>query len=186
MSTRNRLNEKEMCRLTGGLFTVLRNTVDYLDVPLTNKQMAEVWHTGLPTEIKEAYSLLDTAGYSQSIHSRVVVCHVPELKMLVRLMDRDQEQIFLIAPNDGPFKVKSFRTHQGLTRKVPLTDFETVLPRETYDDFLTWASAAAKCEERQIEARDTIDAIIKMLSTAGQLRRMVPELMQYLPADIQK
>jgi hypothetical protein len=185
MSTRNRLNPKEAAGLADGLYGVLRNTIDYLDIPLTDEQMVDVWEIGLPTEIKNAYLTLHASGYSMNIHCRRVLFYVPDLKMDVSFYNRDRQERFLNTTTKGPWKM--FKNTRGTSiRHVPLIDFENALAKDTYTEFLVWCSAVAKCDERQSEAHAVIDDIIKMLSTAGQLRRMVPELVQYLPDNHQK
>jgi len=186
MSTRNRLNPKEVAQLTSGLYDILTNTTNYLEIPLTDAEMVAVWEESIATEIKEALVTLHRAGYATTIHSRCVLCNVPELKMLVRFLNKENASVFLLPPEKGPFKVGRVRTPEGAARAVKLLDFDHVLAKESYAEFLTWASAAASANTRQVEARETINAIIQMLSTAGQLRRMVPELVQYLPRCYQE
>lgn len=181
MSTRNRLNPKEAAGLACGLYGVLRNTIDYLDIPLTDEQMVDVWEVSFPTEIKNAYLTLHASGYSMNIHCRQVRFYVPDLKMDVSFYQRNRQECFLRPPTSGPWLLH-VPTQRGTSiRHMPLIDFKNALVKDTYAEFLVWCSAAAKCDERQTEARGVIDDIIKMLSTAGQLRRMVPELVQYLP-----
>jgi hypothetical protein len=148
--------------------------------------MKAVWEIGIAPEIKNSVLILHAAGYSTSIHMRFTSFYVTDLRMTVRLCSKENDGIFLNWPAQGPFKAKYTKISGCRMRQMSLLDFGGPLPSETYDEFIAWANAAAACDARQTEARSVINDIIKMLSTAGQLRRMVPELVQYLPAQIQK
>ncbi len=59
------------------------------------------------------------------------------------------------------------------------------LGQEAADQFIEWAINTARMREELFSASNTIKDIFDMAVTGGQIKRMVPELMQYLPHRIQ-
>lgn len=54
------------------------------------------------------------------------------------------------------------------------------------ESFELWVENAAMLRTEVWEAREVLNKVIAMASTAGQLQRMAPDLMRYLPSDYQK
>jgi hypothetical protein len=60
---------------------------------------------------------------------------------------------------------------------------ETMYPGEVGEKILQWIVRCEELKREILNAAETLERVLNMANTAGQLKRMVPDLMRYLPAD---
>ena len=172
------------------MFGVLRHTVAFLDCPMTDEQMLAVWFDGFPQPILDAMAVLDGADFiniKSGAYGRpyTETFAIPELGLGMRLKLADDSGQFLKRPRHGEHAMPHIIIR---SRHMPVLSwgvFTRHLSEAEAKSVLDWANAACECNTRHREAIGTIEDICKMLSTSGQLRRMVPELVGYLPPHSQ-
>lgn len=172
MANRKRLERVE---LAAPLLSVLEHTVEFLACPLSGGEMLAVWDVGFPKDVAEALALVRRLKYVRSDVGffRTVGFYMPELVQYVRLvLPRGSTILFLQWP-------------PGTNRVIPLRVFESTLGEARAGEFKEWAQAAALCTAKQDRAKKTIEDLLRMASTYGQLRRMVPDLVNYLGPEAQ-
>ena len=88
------------------------------------------------------------------------------------------QYVSLVLPRDSTILFKQWPP--GTNRVITLRVFESTLGEARTAEFKEWAQAAALCTAKHDRANKTIEDLLKMASTYGQLRRMVPDLANYL------
>lgn len=201
MANRNRIDPHHVSQMRTTLSDVLKHSPNYLKCPLMDSEMLAVWEDGFPKEILNALNLLSLHEYfSAHQHTeKIVTFIVPDhqsgaascnMPMAIRFSLENAEnhkQYFTDLPAKGPHRLPMYG-NSGSTvkwRALRREEIDKVLTPARSNEFWEWAMAAAACAERQLEARKTIHDVTEMLSTAGQLRRMVPDLINYLPRHMQ-
>jgi hypothetical protein len=185
---RRKLAGDTLAELQKDLCEVLNHTLEYLDCPLSLDEMSKVWHAGIAPELIAAHDTLAHAGLISPTtgYTRTVSFVLPELQAMVRWNQaRDSQQYasaFFKGTIAGPHGAENVNVAGAKRRVVRMEEFNAVLPPARVSEFKGWCIAACAVTERQNVARNAIRDISKMLSTPGQLNRMVPELVQYLPA----
>lgn len=156
--------------LAAPLLSVLEHTVEFLACPLSGGEMLAVWDVGFPKDVAEALALVRRLKY---VHcgagsSRTVEFYMPELALYVSL----------VLPRGSTILFE--RWPPGTNRVITLRVFESTLGEARAAEFKEWAQAAALCTAKHDRAKKTVGDLLRMASTYGQLRRMVPDLANYL------
>lgn len=196
MSTRNRVDGYQNHEIQRTLFEVLHNTTNFLKCPLDDAEMLKTWHAEFPAEILAALSLLEQHRYyNTDAHSEPSVTFlipdfqgpngVPLAMRWQLLAYRETERRFIDVPTHGQHRIPMVKSGNRIFRPIRYETIRIQLGAERCDELFEWASAAAAASARHIEARATIISILGMITTSGQLRRMVPELVGYLPHHLQ-
>lgn len=156
----------------------------------SNDELGEFWHKGFPNDLLDAYTILAQHGVGIEYHavsSSVGFCvpHDAGRAMSVRLcipggnggfvnitrsMAKDHPTIQL--PND-----------QGGAEPWPIISHEEGIKRvgqAKWDEFVTWAQACDSMSREVANALDVCTDVLDMVTTAGQLKRMVPDLLRFL------
>jgi hypothetical protein len=176
--------------LKAQLYAVLKNSVNYLDCPLTDEESAAIWHFGVNQDLMRANSLLTHAGMLAA-----GVLFKPQVKFAmmdrhtgihagIRLSARRSSPFFAV-PLSGPFAAESIPINGSTWRRLEMQALSELSAQKSLE-FQSWVKASCLMSQRQNDAGKTIDDIVDMLSTPGQLRRMVPELTPYLGPDLQR
>ena len=169
MANRKRL---EGAQLAAPLLRVLEHTVEFLACPLSADEMLAVWNAEFPKDVAEALALVRRLKYTRmnAWRTALVEFNVPELALHARL----------VLPDEYHSAFNEWMPSAGSERVIPLRVFESALGEARAAEFKEWAQAAALCHAKHDRARATLGDLLKMTSTYGQLRRMVPDLANYL------
>lgn len=172
--------------------TLLDCGVRFTKLSWTMEELGEFWHKGFPDDLLDAYTVLAQHGVgieyhavSSSVGFCIPVPSDPDRAMscrltiqggnggfinLTRSMAKDQPTIQL--PND-----------QGGTEPWPLISNEEGVKRvgqAKWDELVAWTQACDSMSREVANALDVCTDVLDMITTAGQLKRMVPDLMRFL------
>ncbi len=169
---------------------VLRHTVAFLDCPMTDEQMLAVWFDGFPQSILDAIAVLGDANFiipknEMFGRSYTETFAIPELGLGMRLQLADDSGQFVKRPRAGAHAMPHILIRGRHTPALSWGAFTRHLSETEAKSVLDWANVVCEYTTRHREAIGTIEDICKMLSTTGQLRRMVPELVGFLPPHSQ-
>lgn len=183
---RSRFDSRARLSLRGDMVRVLQHTKAFLDCPLTDDQMIAIWHHGYPQDIRDAIALCrghDFLAAETHLSSYTPTFAVPEHGFGMRWrLKAPERRAFLKWPRGA----RKTTTHIPFLSIVEWSAFTSHLSEPEQRTVLDWADAADQCTQKHNEARETIDSICKMISTPGQLRRMVPDLVGYLSESAQE
>jgi hypothetical protein len=186
---RRRIEVATAAHLASALRDVLKNTVAFLDCPMTDEQMLAVWFDGYPQPVFDAIEILKDAqfiGEFDGATEATPTFAVRELGVGVRFKLRSGQRLFRRIPVAGRHRLPLVKYGHVNLRNVLWSTFEKVLSTDERKAVIDWANAAAECSVKHKEVKQTIGEVCKMLSTAGQLKRMVPDLVGYLPPRLQE
>ena len=107
----------------------------------------------------------------------------------------DSQEFYKRTGLTGPLMVRSsllpLRANRkertvGIDRNVALTQQQIIdiLGKEQADDLFQWMKDTAMLYDELHQSRITIKEVFNMAKTAGQIKRMVPDLLQYLPLEL--
>jgi hypothetical protein len=192
MAIRNRVDYQTTSELTARLHSVLNETVKFLRCPLTADEMRSIWHRDLPDEIKQAHELLTAYKYLDYRHSateHMVIFVVPDLQLhggqlgvrfYLNPQERDEGE-FMDLPSwqEGPHHMPLHKFGPDERRWITTDQIRHAIGGEKTKEFFEWAVAAGQTSVAHLEAQETIKNILEMAATVGQVRRMVPEIVQY-------
>jgi hypothetical protein len=193
MATRNRVDHETTSELTARLHDVLNETIKFLRCPLTADEMRAVWHTHIPEEIKAAHEMMTAYKYLNYRHHSGTDPHaifvIPDLQwqgrsLCVRLwLDQEERQggEFMDLPTwaEGPHHMPLHKFGADMRRWITVDQIYEAINKERGNEFLKWGHNAGLVSNAHLEAIKTIEEILSMTSTVGQIRRMVPEIVQY-------
>jgi hypothetical protein len=186
---RRRIEVATGAQLGAALRDVLKNTVAFLDCPMTDEQMLAVWFDGYPQPVLDAIEILQDAHFlavHEGAHDATPTFAVRELGVGVRFKLRSGQRLFRIVPQYGRHRLPLVKCGHVNLRNVLWSTFEKVLDSSERKAVIDWVNATAECTVKHKEVKQTIEEVCKMLSTAGQLKRMVPDLVGYLPPSLQE
>jgi hypothetical protein len=169
MANRKRLEGVE---LEAPVLSVLEHTVEFLACPLSGDEMLAIWNAEFPKDVAEALELARRLKYARTNAWRTTIAEfiVPELALRARL----------VLPAEYHSAFNEWMPSAEADRVIPLRVFESALGEARAVAFKEWAQAAALCRAKHDRARATLGDLTRMTSTYGQLRRMVPDLANYL------
>lgn len=184
--TRNRMAEIDHS-IRNELYEVINATTRYhiKQDPISTPEKIAMWEWGIDQELFDALELIKQASYHLEPYNDRVTFVVPEWGLGIRWYDR-QERPFLKLPQTGPHKIKLHKYGSTALREIRGASLFEVLGHGQATKLGEWATTASELGVQCIEAKQTIKAVFDMVKTAGQLRRMVPDLIQYLPDYMQK
>jgi hypothetical protein len=156
--------------------------------PLNDDQLQTMWNGTFPQRVQDAYRVL--CEYSMPTSS---LTHT-RLDMLIRL--NDKERIYFRMRDVDALIPSTAMCRRGevwrnrhrhwyapeigvLAGACPVAEQADMLGT-LFEQFTGWLRARAALETEFDEAFTTINEIIEMASTIGQLRRMMPDLATYL------
>lgn len=186
---RRRIEVASVANLNAALRDVLKNTVAFLDCPMTDEQMLAVWFDGYPQTVLDAIEVLRDAHFlaeHEGAYAATPTFAVRELGVGVKFKLRSDLRLFRSPPIHGRWRIPLVKIGHVNLRNVLWSSFEKVLTTDERKAAIDWVNAAAECTVKHREVKQTIEDVCKMLSTAGQLKRMVPDLVGYLPPNLQQ
>lgn len=158
-----------ICQATDDVF---QRAVFGLNCPFkTREQVAAFWYAGVEPDLVAAFKRLRDAGCAlrpAAIDIWSIRSTVNDAEITFRI-DRFDEpgDYFVLALSGAP--PKTWTRHMVEAAGVE------------YQAFMDWIELASSLDARIITARQTLRDILNLANTSGQLRRMVPDLAQYLP-----
>jgi hypothetical protein len=139
------------------------------------------WCTEIDGKLHSAYVNLDEIGIvSQEKMKQGVVQYALGFIALLRQRGYYRE-CYLDIPADHEM-VLSTTYHKHFCLEITPDDMRKFLGADLTDEVLQWMHDCANMREELILANTSLQSIFDMAATAGQIKRMVPELLQYLPA----
>jgi hypothetical protein len=206
MTTRLSNSAKE--HSLSALRALLSNVVGFVGCPITDRaQMVELWNTKFPADLKESVRVLGTYRIGMGAGSLTtdmlrwcteingeLYCALVRLEELGPLSQEKMMQGVLqyafgtsIGTLAGKGVYREVHLDNKATRStcIELThqDMHTVLGADLTDEVISWMRQTAVMRDELIVANRALQAIFDMAQTAGQIKRMVPDLLQYLPVQ---
>jgi len=178
-----------------------------VECPITDREaLLSLWNSKFPKDLYDSYKTLGSYGIGlndwggQSVTDkccfattigRETICamievekcgpvNVPRamagvLQVAIGFVPAIREDKSLVRRVDAAGKVK-------LALDISPEHIVTMLGTEKGRELLEWMKMTADMRDELILANKTLSDIFKMAATAGQIKRMVPDLLQYLPA----
>lgn len=174
--------------------TLLDCGIRFTRLNWSNDELGEFWHKGFPNDLLDAYTILAQHGVGIEYHavsSSVGFCipHDASRAMSVRLcipggnggfvnitraMAKDHPTIAL--PNDS-----------GGSEPWPVISHEEGVKRvgqAKWDELVAWAKACDTMSHEIANSLEVCTEILDMVTTAGQLKRMVPDLLRFISPKV--
>lgn len=146
----------------------------------TREERLKVLLSRVDPRLVEAHALLKDNGYSMQQISGVSISYIPAGGM--------KEQINILHSDADP--PEYFPAHPAYRdyAKKPFTEEEVakVLSPERAHDISMWATDARRYWKEAIAAQKAVAGVLKITNTGGQLRRMFPELIDWLSPNLKK
>lgn len=188
------------------LRALLNNVVGFVGCPITDRdKMVELWNTKFPLDLRESVRTLGmykigmgNGGLTSEnirwctdiggqLHSAFV--KLDELGPISADKMGQGVMQYAFSTGIGSLVSKGFYRQiyfdNRLTRaqciELSQADMVQVLGADLTDEVISWMTQTAVMREELIIANTALQAIFDMAQTAGQIKRMVPDLLQYLP-----
>lgn len=171
--------------LDSALDTLLGRPIAAYPCPLTPVEQAGLWLGFLPDHLQAAYKVFkDEHLYTNSLEdANQEFC----LNVGGKLFDihlRTQPFKSLNAPIEW-VEDHCVRNSQYLRLLVDGGKIASLIPSSA-DAFFDWVRNRAAIATEFTEALATLRCVLEMVTTVGQLRRMIPDVIEYLPEDKQR
>src|SRR4051812_26098528 len=167
----------------------------FTKLKMTSEEMGEFWHAGFPDELLDAYSVLAKHGVGIEYHAVS-----SSVGFALPIDSRTAYSLRLSIPgNNGGFinytrgMAKSLPKVSldagGTAEDWPVIDSTECIRRmgqARFDELVAWAEAADAMSREVAIALSVVDEILSMVKTAGQLARMVPDMIPYLSPQAQQ
>ena len=199
-----RLKESDREATSKSLNSTLNNIVRFWEQPIRDKNVwARLWNSKFPPALFDAMKVCNVYGYTPNTYEasaiRVVVQHGGKHYSSQIMLNWMPGELSVRKPVRMTTQMRASNPHVLEVRQrighnassvvhgilVSPADYENFLGEHT-ETFLEWITSTAKLRIELIEAKQTIDNLLSMAKTAGQIKRMVPDLLQYLPVDLRK
>lgn len=150
---------------------LLGRLIKQVPFPLEN-DLATIWEKSLPREYRKACDTIRT--YCKEVGAAPPL----ETSVAIHLPVDFGSHLYLVQLYGNKF----VKYHHA--RPVPV-EFLGLAPEDA-KTFQDWCEQTAAIGRKIDEAWWTIDRLFSMASTAGQLKRMAPDLLRYLPENLQR
>lgn len=169
----------------------LREGIRFIDCPLTDEEQVALWDKLIPEDVVNAVNVLDAHGYHNEYHlrDRAVEFHLQTDEtsfFKVRMYDHTQRRFLQVGQKDALNAVRLVIPDGRMNIQHPRL-FTTgpglgaMIGFDRATAFMDWA-VTCDLMKRDIEsAIETVRELFEMIKTAGQLKRMVPDLFRYIP-----
>lgn len=193
MSTK--LNKDSMEKMKKELAELLNCGLRFTKLKMTNEEMGEFWHAGFPDELLDAYSVLAKHGVGIEYHavSSSVGFAIPidtNTAYSLRLTIPGNNGGFINYTREMAKSLPKISLDAGGTAEdwpvIDATECIRRMGQAKFDEFLSWADAADSMSREVAVALSVVDEILSMVKTAGQLARMVPDMIPYLSPEMQQ
>lgn len=201
-----RISESTRCEVRDSIYNYLNNIVGFVECPIQDKGLViDLWHGKLPPDYVSACetvaSYVGTGGGAITLALQIgveidgrryrVTIRPDELPAGTSTAKIIQNCLEVPAPLveqiKRPFTYKGELTSYN-NRLVPMEAeyIRSHLGDALTEDFFVWVINSAKLYDDIILSAKALKAILGMAKSAGQIKRMVPDLLQYLPEHIQR
>lgn len=146
-----------------------------LVAPFENRQAAAAyWYSSYPSEAVDAYRLLERYGARVADFSRreYEIEHPDAITVTVRMG---------ALPEPGKEWLGVLNQGRG---KVPCVPEWFERAGTTLQAFNEWVTLVSTLDRDIVSARVVLRDVVEIAKTGGQLARMVPDLLQYLPNEV--
>lgn len=189
------------------LYGLLDNVVRFVDCPLKDREeFLALWNSRFPAELLTSLSAMGKYGldvnnraicsprFTTEIDGRLVSALIYPDSLGPANAERQRAGHFQFAigmlPSlcgPGSF-IRQINLDNGgyMTLMFSPDELAAHFGESKADELLKWMVLCADIREDLIRAKQTITDVFYMAKTAGQIKRMVPELLQYLDAEQQK
>jgi hypothetical protein len=198
--TTTRLNNYDRERTVQTLEGILSNIPRFVQIPISDKaKWTDAWNSKFPRELFDAMDTLTRMGYgvtgADTEHFRVVVER--EGRMLTTLIRLEmmpgeyKRKPVRLSPdmainNDIARMVRFNGNKKSVAMVLQLDYMQQKFGAEDTAAFLDWIYQTAELRDELNNARQVIKDVFGMVRTAGQIKRMVPDLLQYLPDSLRQ
>jgi hypothetical protein len=198
-----RLSQRAKNTSLNELEGLLNNVVRFVECPVKDREvLLNLWNSRFPREYVEAGALLkkynirrplpSTSGVRMGIETSGKLYSVL-IKVMEHTYGYDAEDNFLrliegIKKDIAPQNIRcacppNSTSWDTFGEALPMSEaYLACHLGPQFEDFLVWVKNSAVLYDDLITAKHTLHELFGMAKTAGQIKRMVPELMQYLPA----
>lgn len=167
-----------------GLTAMLSKFPGTIPCPLSKPDFVKLYMSAFPSQLLDEIRDVHAAGYELTYNN-----YVPVATLIIDKPD-DPLGFWHIQHSALEKRLPKFPRHDrntmrqyvGKHRNIVLfcRDDLVNLFGEKSDDILAWCNERAIMDAQAREAITVVDQLFTMASTAGQLHRMVPELMHYM------
>lgn len=168
--------------------------VRFIKCPLTPDEMGEFWHAGFPDKLLDAYTVMAEHGIGVEYHA----CSSSVGFAIPNAADKAMTVRMTITGGQGGF-INITRTMAAEMDKVTIIgvgaeeawpvisqeECEKRLGTAKWQAFWQWAQDADRMSREIANALDVAIEVLDMISTAGQLERMIPEMVRFLAPEHQ-
>lgn len=193
MSTK--LSRESMEKMKKELAELLNCGLRFTKLKMTTEEMGEFWHAGFPDDLLDAYSVLAKHGVGIEYHavSSSIGFALPvdgNTALSIRLTIPGNNGGFINYTREMAKTLPKVSLDAGGTAEDwPVIDTNECVRRigqARFDEFLAWAEAADSMSREIAVALSVVDEILTMTKTAGQLARMIPDMVPYLSPEMQQ
>jgi hypothetical protein len=196
-----RLNNYDRENTVTTLLNLLSNITKFVDMPVKDKAtIINLWHAKFPPELFEAIDTLKQLGYGTNTSGENFRIAVEMDGQVFTAMMKTAE--IPIGPSGEP-KLAPLKLSAELARnpdmlckikgEVWTANAMPMTPEYIHkhlgsdaDAFLAWMRETAQLRDELHNAAKVIKDVFTMAKTAGQIKRMVPDMLQYLPEELRK
>lgn len=206
-----RLSNATKTNALNDLRALLNNVVGFVEFPIKDRSLlASLWNSKFPQDLVEAMRTFGTynigMGEGGLTTEKIRWCTNISGKLHCALVKLDEVgPISIEKMNQGHVQYAlgmgvGALTKQGIYREIYTDTGDMVgsktrtqcheitrqdmlngLGADLTDEVISWMEQTAVQREELITANRSLQAIFDMAQTAGQIKRMVPDLLQYLP-----
>jgi hypothetical protein len=202
-----RLKESDKDETIRALNQVLDNLPKFWQMPVRDRnKWIRLYNSKFPQEIFDAMDICQAWGYTPSTYEangiRFVIDHEakyysanirldwlppppgrPLSRQPLRWTNEIRQNKKICVDVRTPLTNDTARVAPAMWLSVP--EMHKYLGVEDTEHFMEWIVSTADMRLELKEAVQTIAQIMEMAKTAGQVKRMVPDLLQYLPPKLQ-
>ncbi|SRR6266403_3818085 len=203
-----RLSNATKSQALSDLRTLLNNVVGFVGCPITDRsQIIAMWNSKFPEKLLTAVRTVGLYGFGVgaglsadtlrwvtridgALHCALV--KLDEVGPFSHEKLRQGIVQYALGLNIGPLIQQGFYKEIYLNndaQKITTLEFTeqdmlNVLGADLTDEVISWMKQTAIMRDELITANLALQQIFDMAQTAGQIKRMVPDLLQYLPTHL--
>lgn len=196
MPTTTRIKEYDRDLTRGSLIDVLSNITKFVQIPVMDRvKWVGAWNAKFPRELPEAIKTIRDLGYHlgglEFSNFRIAVPHEGKyLTSLIRAPNMPGEEC-------NPLRMGGTMhrdPEMNICLQIPGVRIEAMPMNLEYLNkqfgesdaaaIVDWLVQTAEMRTELQNAQAVINDVVTMAKTAGQIKRMVPELLQYLPTKL--
>lgn len=203
-----RLSEAAKQQSLGNLRGLLNNVVRFVECPITDREaLLSLWNSKFPKDLYDSYKTFGSYGIGMGGQAVADKCSFATtigretIRALIEVENcgpMNAARALAGVPQVAIGFLPAIRKDKSLVREVRMVDVAgkadvelaldispeyivTMLGTEKGRELLEWMKMTADMRGELILANKTLSDIFNMAATAGQIKRMVPDLLQYLP-----